>query len=159
MRAGTRTTVSWSGTGFPTVISDIVRSSAIFHPWMTMLPSSSSTQTVGEPLLGESGSLPTNRRVMMTSMIGHCGCLHSNRASLHENRQDFARCRLRLRTVWRDLTAMLPISTGWTKYEVRANSQLDAQTDHEAHVVISRCHSNMAWARADGCGSVPSCWS
>ena len=65
MRAGTRITASWPGTGLAVAISDIVRSSVIFHPWMTMLPSPSSSQTVGDPLLGESGSLPINRSDMI----------------------------------------------------------------------------------------------
>ena len=55
MRAGSLTTVSWPGIGLMAVISEIVASSVIFQPWITTLWSSSSSQTVGDPLLGESG--------------------------------------------------------------------------------------------------------
>jgi len=52
MRAGSLTTVSWPGIGLMAVISEIVASSVIFQPWITTLWSSSSSQTVGDPLLG-----------------------------------------------------------------------------------------------------------
>jgi hypothetical protein len=47
----------------------------IFQPWMTMLPSASSSQTVGDPLLGESGSTPMKRSDTTAYLSGGCTTL------------------------------------------------------------------------------------
>ena len=58
MRAGSRSTVSWPGIGPLAAICASVASSVILQPCSTMLPSSSSIHTAGEPLKPLSGSVP-----------------------------------------------------------------------------------------------------
>ena len=56
-----------------------------------MLPSASSSQTVGDPLLGESGSTPMKRSDTTAYLSGDCTTLLVQGLSLHENRQELAR--------------------------------------------------------------------
>src|SRR5580693_3158176 len=65
-----------TGIGWVAVISEIVLSSVIFQPWITMLWSSSSSQTVGDPLFGVFGSTPMNRSAMAAILTGVCMSLH-----------------------------------------------------------------------------------